>query len=70
MATVKKEFVTRWMKEDVGVIERQTVLSENFYENKGAEKTRDTVVRPDDISYLELLAFVGKKTRITIEVIG
>lgn len=61
---LKKTFVTYWSKDFV-VADKLT--NENFY-----EETRGSVkaaITPEDIPYLQLLSFLGKKTKVTIEVL-
>lgn len=72
---MKKEFTSYWTPECMSPMSLRTRESDFFDRtystpaNRNEERAKMTAVLPDNITYLDLLPFVGKKTRITIEVV-
>jgi hypothetical protein len=65
--TFKKEFTSRWSKEK---IQTQYIFFAPFlFEEKTADGLSGYAMLPIDLPYLELLNFLGKKTKITIEIV-
>jgi len=65
---MKKEFVTYWTTEKVGAyLHKMPWTRQRFFrDSKGLP---EEIIIPDDITYNDLLGFMGKKTKVTIEVI-
>jgi len=61
---MRREFKTTWSKEHVELLNR--------YPPQYFDVTREDTkaIIPDDIPFLDLLGFIGKQTKVTIEVIG
>lgn len=67
---MKKEFVTTWTQDKVHVDSKpQTIAKEAFYNKVGEYTNTAECILPDDITFRDLLGFVGKRTKVTIEVI-
>lgn len=69
---MQREFITQWSIEQVHAESATMPISRaGFFRNTRAyaNEIATNIVIPDDISYDQFLSFVGKKTRVTIEVI-
>lgn len=64
---IKKEFITYWDHETISPAS-QRVLDRHFFlaSGSGKEKRAEMLI-PDNIRYLDIIGFMGKKTKITIE---
>ena len=63
---LRKEFTCTWRAESVKVVsEDMTDDEQRFFD--GAR--RQEMILPDGITYMDLLAFVGQKTKVTIELL-
>lgn len=69
----KRVFETLWSRSSVYLTDRVTFQEEQFFNvnpNAGASRELREIVHPYAISYHDLAPFLGKKTRVTIEVIA
>lgn len=63
---IKKEFVTTWRQEPVKIdTDDMTLGQRSFFD--GARNQE--MILPDDVRYSDLLCFVGRKTKVTIELL-
>lgn len=65
----KKEFVTTWSRHPVDVHTKALTISQQNHFDPPERAVNVDVVLPDDIRFLDLLPYVGVKTKITIEVV-
>lgn len=65
---MKKEYITYWSQEQVSAASEKMPWPRQRFFNDSVHKPEEIII-PDDITYLDLLGFLGKKTKVTIEVI-
>ena len=67
---IKKEYETYWSLETLlGVRALSSNAQEARFFERGRHFSTTQVIVPEDVPYLDLVPFIGKKTKITIEVI-
>ncbi len=65
---MKKEYVTYWTIEKINPCSEKIPWNREKFFNR-VPKIPDEIIVPDDIGYFDLLGFLGRKTKVTIEVI-
>lgn len=63
---LKREFESSWSKRAAFANVRQLTLTQQRFYDPPAKDSAYAIL-PDDLSYWDLMAFAGKKTKITIE---
>lgn len=70
---MKKEFITSWTQERVEplCIDEMPIERANFFDTsvRVGEKNRISAITPDDMPFEALTCFLGKRTKVTIEVL-
>lgn len=69
--TFKKEFITTWTVEEVKAnVAALPIPRARFFENTDATSEDKTgIAIPDDITFGDLSWFLGRKTKVTIEIL-
>lgn len=67
---LKREFITTWTEETVHAqTQKMSISQARFFDRTHSSADPTKAMIPHDMPFLDLIAFSGKKTKVTIEII-